>query len=158
MAATSGRVPRILLAAVTATSRVRSDTSVRYWAAGSSPVDMSTSAQRTVTLARAAAWIHGRTFASWSSRESTISSPGHQVSASAPASRYVRVVMFGPRMTPRASPPTRSATARRQPVTMALARWLAGNAPPAFPIPARAAAVTVSMTASGTCVPAAPSR
>ncbi len=66
--------------------------------------------------------------------------------------------MFGPRMTPSGWPPTRSATAWRQPVTMALARSLAGKAPPALPIPARAAAAMVSMTASGTCVPAAPSR
>jgi hypothetical protein len=66
--------------------------------------------------------------------------------------------MFGPRMTPAGVPPTRSATASRQPLTMAVARWLAGKAPPALPIPAPAAAATVSMTTCGTCVPAAPSR
>src|ERR1700761_6328936 len=71
----------MLLAAVTATSRVRSLTSETYCSAGSSPVDMSTSAHRTVTPARAAACSQGRTLASWSSRETTISSPGCQVPA-----------------------------------------------------------------------------
>ena len=41
---------------------------------------------------------------------------------------------------------------------IALARSLAGKAPPELPIPARAAAAMVSITVSGTCVPAAPSR
>jgi len=43
---------RTLLAAVTATSRVRSDSSSPYWAAGSSAVAMSTSAHRTVAPRR----------------------------------------------------------------------------------------------------------
>ena len=41
---------------------------------------------------------------------------------------------------------------------IALARSLAGKAPPALPIPVRAEAAIVSITVSGTCVPAAPSR
>jgi hypothetical protein len=46
----------------------------------------STSAQRTVAPAAGAACTHGRTSASWSSRDTTTSSPGRQVLASAPAS------------------------------------------------------------------------
>src|SRR5215471_7368844 len=48
MAARSGRVPTTLLAAVTATSRVRSDSSSPYCPAGSSVVARSTSAHQTV--------------------------------------------------------------------------------------------------------------
>ena len=64
MTATSGLVPTMLLAAVTATSRVRSDSRSRYWAAGSSAVEESTSAQRSVAPLRAAACTQGRTLAS----------------------------------------------------------------------------------------------
>src|ERR1700761_2092617 len=49
MAATSGRVPIALLAAVTATSRVRGPIRSAYCASGSSPVTRSTSAHLTVT-------------------------------------------------------------------------------------------------------------
>ncbi len=87
IAATSGRVPMMLLAAVTATSLVRFPISRAYCPAGSSPVTGSTSAQRTSAPARPAAWTHGRTLASWSSRDTTTSSPGRQVSASAAAIR-----------------------------------------------------------------------
>ena len=87
MAARSGRVPTTLLAAVTATSRVRSDSSSPYWAAGSSVVARSTSAHRTVAPRRAAACTHGLTLASWSSRDTTISSPRSQRRDSASASR-----------------------------------------------------------------------
>ena len=87
MAATSGRVPMRLLAAVTATSRVRGDSSPAYWAAGSSPVTGSGSAQRTTAPARSAACTQGRTLASWSSRDTMTSSPSRQLRASVPASR-----------------------------------------------------------------------
>ncbi len=87
MAATSGRVPMRLLAAVTATSLVRSDKSPSYWSAGSSPVAGSTSAQRTTAPARPAAWTQGRTLASWSRRETTTSSPGAQLLESVSAKR-----------------------------------------------------------------------
>src|ERR1700722_19594332 len=59
MAGTSGLVPTILLAAVTATSRGRSDSRSRYWAAGSSAVEESASAQRSVAPLRSAAWTQG---------------------------------------------------------------------------------------------------
>ena len=147
-----------MLAAVTATSRVLSPTSSAYCAAGSSPVATSASAQRTTAPARAAAWIHGRMLASWSSRDTTISSPGAQPRASAADIRYVSAVMLGPKTTPDAAPPVRSATARRASATIAPERSLAANAPPVFPIPARYAAAIASMTGTGTCVPAAPSR
>ena len=78
IAATSGTVPMALLPAVTATSRVRSPTRSANWPAGSSPVAGSNSAQRTVAPAASAACTQGRTLASWSSRETTTSSPGRQ--------------------------------------------------------------------------------
>ena len=59
MAATSGRVPMRLLAAVTATSLVRSDNSSSYWAVASSPLSRSTSAQRT-TCAGTSGGLHPR--------------------------------------------------------------------------------------------------
>src|ERR1700735_2984211 len=55
MAATSGRVPITLLAALTATTAVRDDSSSPNCAAGSSPVAVSTSAQRITAPAPAAA-------------------------------------------------------------------------------------------------------
>ena len=76
-------MPTALLAAVTATSRVRRVISSSYCHSGSSQVSMSTSAQRTTAPADLAAAIHGRTLASWSSRLTTISSPTFQVLASA---------------------------------------------------------------------------
>src|ERR671920_44735 len=51
IARTSGRVPTALLAAVTATSRVRRLISSSYCHSGSSQVSMSTSAQRTTAPA-----------------------------------------------------------------------------------------------------------
>jgi hypothetical protein len=66
--------------------------------------------------------------------------------------------MLGPKTTPDAVPPVRSATARRASATIAPERSLAANAPPVFPIPARYAAAIASMTGTGTWVPAAPSR
>ena len=87
IAATSGLVPIALLAAVTATSLVRAVTRLAYCAAGSSPVAGSTSAHRTTAPARPAACAQGLTFASWSSLETTTSSPAAQVLASAAAIR-----------------------------------------------------------------------
>src|SRR5215469_16073917 len=66
--------------------------------------------------------------------------------------------MFGPRMTPAAWPPVRSATAARHALVIASARLLAGKAPPALPRPARYASPIAWITAAGNCVPAAPSR
>jgi len=77
----------MLLAAVTATSRVRSLSSVSYCPAGSSAAGRSISAQRTTAPARPAAWTQGRMFASWSSRDTITSSPGRQSLASVAASR-----------------------------------------------------------------------
>ena len=87
IAVTSGRVPIALLAAVTATSRVRGPMRSAYWPTGSSPVTRSTSAHLTVTPARAAAWIQGRTLESWSSRDTTMSSPAVHARDSASAIR-----------------------------------------------------------------------
>ena len=62
--ATGGRVPMRLLAAVTATSRVRGDSSDATASTGSSPVAGSKSAHRTTAPTAAAACTHGRTLAS----------------------------------------------------------------------------------------------
>jgi hypothetical protein len=140
----------MLLAAVTATSRVRSVISPLYCAAGSSPVAGSTSAQRTTAPARSAVCTHGRMFASWSRRETITSSPGCQVLASAPAMRYVRAVMLGPKITPSGSPPVSAATAARQAAVISSARALAGKAPPALPRPVACARLMASITADGT--------
>jgi hypothetical protein len=77
----------MLLAAVTATSRVRSLIRWTYWLAGSSAVGTSTSAQRTTASRRAAAWTHGRMLASWSSLDTTTSSPGPHCRDKVSASR-----------------------------------------------------------------------
>jgi hypothetical protein len=87
IAATSGRVPIALLAAVTATTRVRGPIRSANRATGNSPVAGSNSAHRTVAPARSAACVHGRTLASWSSRETITSSPGPQAAASVRATR-----------------------------------------------------------------------
>ena len=65
--------------------------------------------------------------------------------------------MLGPSTTPSGVPLTRSATARRASSTITVLRSLAANAPCTLAIPSRRAAAIASMTAPGTCVPAAPS-
>jgi hypothetical protein len=75
MDATSGRVPMALLAAVTATRRVRGLMSSSYCQVGSSPVSMSTSAHRTTAPTCSASCTQGRMLASWSRRLTTTSSP-----------------------------------------------------------------------------------
>ncbi len=77
----------MLLAAVTATSRVRPVSSASYCPASSSPDGRSTSAQRTSAPARRAICIQGRMFASWSSLDTITSSPGPQSLARVAASR-----------------------------------------------------------------------
>ena len=57
-------MPTALEAAVTATQRVRSDSTASTALAGSSSVSGSGSAKRTVTPARSAAITHGRTLES----------------------------------------------------------------------------------------------
>src|ERR1019366_6237689 len=69
-------VPTMLLAAVTATSRVRSLSRSPYWLGGSSAVDTSTSAQRTTASRRAAARTPRRTVASWAGLGNTTPAPG----------------------------------------------------------------------------------
>ena len=79
----SGRVPSTLEAAVTATSLVRSESTAVRHSGPSSAVWGSKSIHRTIAPAASAACTHGRTLASWSRRETTTSSPGRQVRASA---------------------------------------------------------------------------
>jgi hypothetical protein len=78
MVATSGRLPSRFDAAVSATTRVLG-VSTRATSAGvRTPVAGSKSAQWTVAPTAVAACTHGRTFASWSRRVTTTSSPGPQ--------------------------------------------------------------------------------
>ena len=131
-------VPIALLAAVIATSLVRGPIRSGYCVAGSSPVVGSNSAHRTVTPAVCAACTQGRTLASWSSRDTTTSSPVRHVFANVPATVYVNPVALGPNTTPAAVPPTRSATASRAAVTISPDRRAASNAVPRFEPPGAA--------------------
>ena len=96
----SGIVPTALDAAVTATQRVRCESTASTAAAGSSSVSRSGSAKRTCAPARAAAMSHGATLASWSRRVQTISSPGLSVRPMAAEKRMVSAVIDGPKTTP----------------------------------------------------------
>ena len=80
-----GRVPMRLLAAVVATSRVRSERTASTCSTVSSPLAGSKSTQRTVAPAASATCTHGRMLESWSRRVTTTSSPGPHCLASARA-------------------------------------------------------------------------
>jgi hypothetical protein len=145
-------------AAVTATQRVRSDSTASMLAVGSARVSGSGSAKRTVAPARSAAITHGRTLASWSMRVQTTSSPGRSVRPTAAASRMVIAVMDGPNATPRGSAPKSCATVARASATHASVAWAAANAPPWFALrPERMNAAMASIALSTICVPAGPS-
>ena len=101
---------------------------------------------------------HGRTFASWSSRVTTISSPGSQVLASARARSKVSWVIDRPNTTPPASQPSRSATAARAPTTTSSARRSAAVTAPRFESPAVIVDAIASATWRGTCDPPGPSK
>ena len=113
ISATGGRVPIRFDAPVTATSLVRSVSTSATSSAVSSPVAGSNPIQRTVAPAASAAITQGRTFASWSSRETTTSSPGPQPAASVRARSKVSWVALRPNTMPRGSAPSRSAIAER---------------------------------------------
>ena len=117
-------MPSRLEAAVIATSRVRSVIASSD-DRSSSAVAGSSRSHRTVTPARSAAWIHGRTLESWSSSHRTISSPGDQVRDSVREKSYVSAVALRPWTTPSGTPPTRSAIAERKPATDVLGVALA---------------------------------
>ena len=135
MARTGGRVPIRFDAAVTATRRVRGDSTAATASAESSPVCGSNSAHRTLAPAACAASTQGRMFASWSSRDTTISSPGAQRVARVRARSNVSAVMLRPNTTPPGSTPSRSPMAAR--------------AAPTIRSALRSAAVTVPRLASG---------
>ena len=81
IAPSSGTLPTALLAAVTATQRVRSREHRLHGRRRRSSVPGSGSAKRTSAPARSAAISHGATSPSWSSRVQTISSPGDERAA-----------------------------------------------------------------------------
>ncbi len=153
MAATSGRVPRMFDAPVTATTRVLSLTSDRTSSAVRMPVLGSNSAQRTVAPVRSAYVTHGRTLPSWSSRVTTTSSPGPHDCARVRATWNVSSVMLRPNTMPAGSPFTRSAPARRAPTVMSSALRSAWVVRPRFDSPAMSAPAMAAATTSGVCVP-----
>ena len=95
--------------------------------------------------AAAAACTHGRTLASWSSRDTTTSSPGAHDDASVRETVYVSPVALGPNTTPSGSPPTRSATAARAASTITPERRAASNDVPRL----ETAVASTSATAPG---------
>ena len=125
-------MPVALEAAVTATQRVRSERTASIAEAGSASVSRSGSAQRTVAPARSAAITHGRTFASWSRRVTTTSSPGPSVRPTAAESRIVIAVIDGPKATPAGSAPSSRATAARARSTHSSVACAAAKTPPWF--------------------------
>src|SRR4051794_11246441 len=158
MARTSGTVPTALLAAVTATQRVRSDSPAETALTGSSSVSESGSANRTVAPARSAAISHGPTFASWSRRVQTISSPGSSARPAAAANFSVSDVMLGPKTTPCGSAPSSAPTVTRVESTSSSVARPASNSPPWFALlPDRIQSAIASIAVSTICVPAGPS-
>ncbi len=154
----SGIVPMRLDPAVRATRRVRSDSTADRASVVSSPSAGSKSTHRTTAAARSAACTHGRTFASWSSRVTTTSSPGAQVLASALETSYVRAVIDRPWTMPRGCAPRRSAIAVRKSTTHDSARRSAAVTVPRLAMAAVRVAVTAAATTSGTCEPPGPSK
>ncbi len=152
----SGRVPTRFDAPVTATRRVRSDSTEAT--SSSSAVSGSKSSHRTVAPADSAARTHGRTFASWSSRVTTISSPGDQVAASVRAMSNVSAVMLRPNTMPRWSAPSRSAIAARALTTIVSAACSPIVIEPRLARGEVMAAATAPATASGTWEPPGPSK
>ena len=145
-------------AAVIATSRVRGESTAATSSSVSSADAGSNSAQRTVAPTAAAATIQGRMFASWSRRVTTTSSPGSHVAASVRAMANVSSVMLRPNTTPRASAPSRSATAARASWTMPSAVRSASVTVPRLASGLRRVRATASATESGTCDPPGPSK
>ena len=143
---------------MTATSLVRSVSTSATSSAVSSPVAGSKAAQRTVAPTASAARTQGRTFASWSSRETTTSSPGPHPAASVRARSKVSWVALRPKTTPRGSAPSRSATADRAPRTTSSASRSAAVTRPRLAIDEVSVSATARATDSGTCVPPGPSK
>ena len=153
----SGTEPIALDAAVTATHLVRSDSAASTALAGSSSVDSSGSAKRTVTPARSAAITHGRTLESWSSRVQTISSPGDSERTTVAAKRIVSAVKLGPKLTPDGSPPSSVATAARVDATSSSVSRACLNCPPWLACePDRIQSAIASIALSTTWLPAGP--
>ena len=146
-------------AAVTATHFVRSLSAAWTALAGSSSVDSSGSAKRTVTPARSAAITHGRTLESWSRRVQTISSPGDSSRTTVAAKRIVSAVKLGPKQTPDGSPPSSVATAARVEFTSSSVSCACLNWPPWLACePERIQSAIASIAESTTWLPAGPSR
>ena len=154
--ATSGQVPIALLAAVSATSRVRS---------GQQLVVLPGRQLAGLDVHLRPADLDAGLLGELQPRPDVrvvVEPAEHDLVAGAPgpgqrrANVQVRVVMFGPRTTPAGTPPTRSATAVRAPETSASVRPDAGKTPPRGATGMRIAAPTACATDSGTSEPAGP--
>src|ERR1700712_3981891 len=158
MARTSGIVPIRLDAAVTATSRVRALSRAARRAGTRPPVAGSKPAHRTPAPVRSAAITHGRTLASWSSRDTTISSPGRHAPERVRDRSKVSAVMLRPKITPSGSALSRSPTARRHCPTISSAFRSAVVVDPRFASGRNIADRMASATTSGVCEPPGPSK
>ena len=130
-------MPTALDASVNATSFVRGDSAASKDATSIVTSSSWTSTHRTVAPASAAASTHGRTFASWSNRVTTTSSPGSSVFANDRDTWSSRLVAFGPKTISSGSAPVKSAAARRASPMTASVSWLVANAPCVLLIPRR---------------------
>ena len=111
--ATSLMVPRALLAAPMATSRVRGVTARSKSSQSSCPRAASQRTHRSVTPRSRATACQGATLAWWSSSVTTISSPGPQPRPSARPTWNARVVMLLPKAISDGAAFRKSASARR---------------------------------------------
>ena len=145
-------------APVTATTRVRDDSSRATSATVSSAVRGSKSANRTAAPTASAARIQGRMLASWSSRVTITSSSGPQVAARVRARSKVSAVMLRPNTIPRGSTPSRSPMAARAASTTASAARSAAVTEPRFASGDSRVPATAAATVSGTCDPPGPSK
>ena len=153
------RDPRALLAAVKAISLVFLPSK------GSKSSDRSVIESRQksrylmVAPARLAAWTHGATLASWSSRETRISSPMPKVGTMASAAWNAREVMLGPKITRSGSLTPRNAAPSSPACRMMDSTFkLVWNGAPRLALAVRMASAIAAATEAVTWVPPGPSR
>ena len=155
----SGIVPTALEAAVTATQRVRGDSTASTAAAGSSRVSRSGSAKRTSTPGAGGGDEPRRDVRVVVQARADDLVARLQRPAAAAEKRMVSAVIEGPKTTPSAPAPSSRATEARASSTSASVRSAARNAPPWLAEwPERIQAAISSMASSTIWVPAAPSR
>ena len=119
-----------------ATTRVR-DESCRSSSARSSRHSSSTSTNRTTRSRSRASSSQGATFASWSSRVTTTSSPAFQSRAAVRESAKLSVVMFAPKPTSSGVAPRKRAAVSWASSTTSSLRRLVSKGPPRFAFDSR---------------------